>query len=50
MTCLPVLWILEAPSIGIGESREDGRWVILTLVWEREEGPLMGFRVRLNRD
>ena len=49
-TGLPFLRVLEGPSIDIGEAPEDARWVILTLVWEREDRPLMGFRVRLNRD
>ena len=49
-TRLPFLLVLGAPSIDIDEPPEDARWVISTLVWEREDRPLMDFRVRLNRD
>ena len=47
---VPFFPVLEVPFIDIGELREDEFWVILTLVWEPEDGPLMGFRGRLNRD
>ena len=37
--------------MGIEEPQEDGCWVRFTLVWEPEDGSLMGFRrVRLNGD